>query len=161
MAAVTVTSYYRHSALQGFPGGSDGKEFACNAWDLGSIPGMGRSSGKRNGYPVCYSCLENPHGPGGLQFTGSPRIRHKWATNTFTSAYLLSYAHLLMTPWTVACQAPLSMGICQETILEWVAMPSREPSQPRRTWRPTHLLSYECGSLISNMGLIGLKSRYP
>ena len=62
MPTVTVTSYYRRSALQGFPGGSDGKEFACNARDLGSIPGLGRSSGKKNGYPVCYSCLENPHG---------------------------------------------------------------------------------------------------
>ena len=62
MPTVTVTSYYRRSALQGVPGGTDGKEFACNARDLGSIPGLGRSSGKKNGYPVCYSCLENPNG---------------------------------------------------------------------------------------------------
>ena len=38
----------------------------------------------------------------------------------------------LMTQWTVACQAPLSMGILQASILEWVAMPfSRGSSQPR------------------------------
>ena len=43
----------------GFPGGSDGKESPCNAGDLGSIPGMGRSPGKWNGYPLQYSCLEN------------------------------------------------------------------------------------------------------
>ena len=34
----------------GFPGGSVGKEFACNAWDLGSIPGLGRSPGEGKGY---------------------------------------------------------------------------------------------------------------
>ena len=44
----------------GFPGGSDGKESACNAGDLGSIPGLGSSPGEGNGYPLQYSCLENP-----------------------------------------------------------------------------------------------------
>ena len=43
----------------GFPGGSDGKESACNAGDLGSIPGLGRSPGEGNGNPLHYSCLEN------------------------------------------------------------------------------------------------------
>ena len=33
---------------------------ACNAGDLGSIPGLGRSPGEGNGYPLQYSCLENP-----------------------------------------------------------------------------------------------------
>ena len=44
---------------QGFPGGSDGKESACNAGDLGLIPRSGRSPGKGNGYPLQYPCLEN------------------------------------------------------------------------------------------------------
>ena len=35
----------------GLPGGSDGKEFACNVGGLGSIPGLGRSPGEGNGYP--------------------------------------------------------------------------------------------------------------
>ena len=43
-----------------FPSGSDGKESACNAGDLGLIPGLGRSSGERNSNPFQYSCLENP-----------------------------------------------------------------------------------------------------
>ena len=43
----------------GFPGGSDGEESACNAGDLGSIPGLGRSPGEGKGYPLQYSCLEN------------------------------------------------------------------------------------------------------
>ena len=47
---------------KGFHGVSDGKESTCNAGDLGSIPGLGRSPGEGNGYPLQYSCLENPHG---------------------------------------------------------------------------------------------------
>ena len=43
----------------GFPCGSAGKESACNAGDLGSIPGLGRSPGKGKGYPLQYSGLEN------------------------------------------------------------------------------------------------------
>ena len=44
---------------KGFPGGSDGKDSACNAGELGSIPGLGRSPGEGNGNPVQCSCLEN------------------------------------------------------------------------------------------------------
>ena len=44
--------------ILGFPGGSDGKAFACSVGDLGSIPGLGRSPGEGNGNPLQYSCLE-------------------------------------------------------------------------------------------------------
>ena len=40
-------------------GGSDGKAFACNVGDPGSIPGLARPSGEGNGNPLQYSCLEN------------------------------------------------------------------------------------------------------
>ena len=43
----------------GFPGSSAGKELACNAGDLGSIPGLGRPPGEGNGYLLQYSGLEN------------------------------------------------------------------------------------------------------
>ena len=43
----------------GFPCGSAGKESACNAGDLGSVPGLGRSPGEGKGYPLQYSSLEN------------------------------------------------------------------------------------------------------
>ena len=42
-----------------FPCGSAGKESACNAEDLGSIPGLGRSPGEGKGYPLQHSGLEN------------------------------------------------------------------------------------------------------
>ena len=45
-----------------FPGGSDSKESAYKARDLGWIPGLGRSPGGVHGNPFQYSCLENPHG---------------------------------------------------------------------------------------------------
>ena len=44
---------------EGFPDSSVGKESACSEGDLGSIPGLGRSPGKRKGYPLLYSGLEN------------------------------------------------------------------------------------------------------
>ena len=44
--------------MRDFPGGSAGKESACNAGDLGSIPGLGRSPGEGNSYPLPYSGLE-------------------------------------------------------------------------------------------------------
>ena len=40
-------------------GGSDGKESTCNAGDLSLVPGLGRSPGEGNGYPLRYSCLKN------------------------------------------------------------------------------------------------------
>ena len=43
--------------LQGFPGGSDGKESACNAGDPGLIPGLGGSPGEKKGNSFQYSCL--------------------------------------------------------------------------------------------------------
>ena len=44
---------------RGFPCGSAGKESTCNAGDLGSVPGLGRSPGEGKGYPLQYSGLEN------------------------------------------------------------------------------------------------------
>ena len=68
----------------GFPGGSEVKVSACNAGDLGSIPGLGRSPGEGNGNPLQYSCLENPMDRGAwgaTQSTRSQRVGHDWATS--------------------------------------------------------------------------------
>ena len=51
----------------GFPGGSDGEESAHDMGHLGSIPGLGRSSGEGNGYPLQYSFLENSMDRGAWQ----------------------------------------------------------------------------------------------
>jgi len=53
----------------GFPDGSAGKESACNVGDLSLIPGLGRSLGERNSYPLQYSGLENSMDRGAWQTT--------------------------------------------------------------------------------------------
>ena len=59
LTAETLLGVYTDLPMD-FPGGSDGKAFAYNAGDLGSIPGLGRSPGEGNGNPFQYSRLENP-----------------------------------------------------------------------------------------------------
>ena len=65
----------------GFPGGSDGKESACNAGDPGSVPGSGRAPGEGNGNPLQYSCLENSMDREAWSI-GLQKVGHDWATNT-------------------------------------------------------------------------------
>ena len=66
----------------GFSGGSDGKDSACNAGNLGSIPGSGRSPGEGNGNPLQYSCLENSMDGGAWQapIPGVTFCFHTWRT---------------------------------------------------------------------------------
>ena len=67
--------YFSISVEKGCPGGSDGKESTCNAGNLGSIPGLGRSLGGGHSNPLQYSFLEKPwRSPGGLQSMGSQRV---------------------------------------------------------------------------------------
>ena len=65
------------TSTEDFPGGSAGKESACNAGDLSLIPGSGRSPGEGNGNPLQYSCLENSMDRGAwwtIQFMGLQRV---------------------------------------------------------------------------------------
>ena len=64
-------------AFLGFPGGSAGKESACHAGDLGSIPGLGRSPGEETSSILAWRI------PWTVQSTGSQRVGHDWATFTF------------------------------------------------------------------------------
>ena len=57
-----------------FPYGLDGKESTCNAGDLSSVPGLGRSPGAGYGNPLQYSSLENPHGWWSLAAMGWQRV---------------------------------------------------------------------------------------
>ena len=76
-------------------GGSDSKESACNAGDLGSIPGSGRSSGKGNGNPLQCSHLENTMDRGAWQAIVYvvTRVRHDLATKPqyYNCLYSLFY----------------------------------------------------------------------
>ena len=79
--------------LWGFPCGSAGKESTCNAGNLGSIPGLGRSLGEGKGYPLQYSGLENS-----IDCTvhGSQRVRHD--STTFTCLFIFKI-EALETHW--------------------------------------------------------------
>ena len=134
-----------HSTLRGFPSGSDGKESACNAGDLGSIPRLGRFPGEENGYPFQYSCLENPMDRGASQamVLGIPKSWNGWATNILLSLHFFNAARtplclllllLVSTPLgsrsvepftsiPVVFKAPEAMGLVNR-MLWWVWAPS-------------------------------------
>ena len=65
-----------------FPGDSDDKKSACNAEDLGLIPGSGRAPGERNGYPLQYSCLENSTERGASVQFSSVQFSHSVVSNS-------------------------------------------------------------------------------
>ena len=77
----------------GFPGGSDGKESACNVGNLGLIPGSERSPGEGNGTPLQYSCLENPMDRGAWWATVYG-VTNDWATNTYLLMNVWESLHL-------------------------------------------------------------------
>ena len=68
----------------GFPGGSAGKESGCNVGDVGLIAGLGRSPGEGKGYPLQYSCLENPMDGGAWWATVHGVTKSRTGLNDFT-----------------------------------------------------------------------------
>ena len=76
---------------------SVGKESACNAGDLGSIPRSGRSPGGGNGNPLQYSCLENPMNRGAWQATvyGVTRVGHDLVTKQPPPPYINEYLNCI------------------------------------------------------------------
>ena len=75
---------------------SVGKESACNAGDLGSIPGLGRFPGEGNGNPLQYSCLENPMDRGAKKAIvhGVARVGHDLVTKPNQTMPLEILSHL-------------------------------------------------------------------
>ena len=82
--------YFLNKVYTVIPGGSDGKESACSAGDLGSIPGSGRSLGEGNGNPLQYSCLDNPIDTGAWWATvyGVARVGYNLATKPTPNVFL-------------------------------------------------------------------------
>ena len=96
--------------LRGFPGGSDGKESACNAGDPGSNPGLGRSPGEGNGNPLQYSCLENPTHRGAWRATvhgvakSQTRQSDEYTQSDFTAESRLNGRGAALVPWKLKTQ---------------------------------------------------------
>ena len=94
-------------------GGFPAKESACNAGDLGLIPGPRRSPGQENDNPLYYSCLENPtEEPDGLQSAH---------TQSFQSC------PTVCNPVDCGLQAPLSMGFSRQEY--WSGLPFPTPRE--------------------------------
>ena len=84
------------SYIYGFPTVSDSKEYACNAGDLGSIPGLGRSPGGRQGHPLQCSCLENPHGQRSLAGYSPWGHRESDTTERLSTAHTHACAYIYL-----------------------------------------------------------------
>ena len=112
----------------GFPDGSDSKESPCNAEDLGSIPGLGRSPGGGHGNPLQYFCLENPTDRGASRTIAmwSQRVGHtEWPS----------------TAWRSINRIPLELGHCADEGKECLyllfisAITGSIPWSGRPSWR--------------------------
>ena len=88
----------------GFAVGSDSKESTCNAGDLGSIPGLGRSPGGGHGNQLQYSCLENPYGQRSLE-GNSPWVAESDTTSDFHFTSAIKSLLLWLSGQKSACSA--------------------------------------------------------
>ena len=108
----------------GFPGGSNGKESAGNAGDLGLIPVVGISPQEWHGKPLQYSCLENSHGQKSL--AGYTPWVHKESDTTERLSMLLLLSHFshvrLCDPRDRSPPGSPVPGILQARTLEWVVI---------------------------------------
>ena len=120
------------------------------AGDLGSIPRLGRSPGEGNGYPLQYSCLENPMNRGDWHATVHGVIKSQTQLNNFhyelsflvqvmilsighsctisrlcVCVQMLSHVQLFVTSWNIAYQASLSMGFLRQEY--WSGLPFPPP----------------------------------
>ena len=119
----------------GFPGGSDDKESACSAGDLGSIPGSGRSPGEEK-YPLGTSHssilawrIPWTEEPGRLQIMGLQRVVHDWATKyTCTLAGKSSlrslcskstYPYLFLKKWLIVILSGMGSINLNNIFLKW------------------------------------------
>ena len=83
--------------LWGFPGGSDGKEFACNAGDLDLIPVSVRSSGEGNGNPLQYFCLEKPMDRGAWRATVHGVAKNQKCKSNHAHSYKMPLIYWLLS----------------------------------------------------------------
>ena len=130
----------------GFPGGSAGKESTCNAQDLGSIPGLGRSPGKGKGYPLQYFGLENSmdyaiHGVTKRR-TRLSNFHFASLPVTFVIAFLPRSKHLLMS-----CLQSPSAVILEPKKIQSVTVSIVSPyicqMQSNTRWEEEHLKQIE------------------
>ena len=104
-----------------FPGGSDSKEYACNAGDPGLVPGSGRSTGEGSGYHSSILAWRIPwkKEPDGLQSMGSRRVRHYWVTHNFRSRLYRLRIQSPSPPSTSDASQKPSLSLVIDPLLEF------------------------------------------
>ena len=126
-----------HCIVWGFPGGSTGKESTCNAGDLGSISGLGRSPGEEKSCPLQYSGQENSvdcivHGVTKRQTRLSDFHFQDSLGKADSESEVTQSSPTLCDPADCSLLGSSVHGILQARVLEWIAISfSRGSSQPR------------------------------
>ena len=135
---------------QGFPGGSVYKESACSVGDLGSIPGLGRSPGEGNSYPLQYSCLENSVDRGYSQWDRKELDTTEW----LTLSHLVRGGPLVCTPkdnW-VLLKLHLKLALWTQSSSGWIFPIRGQRVQYFRLFR-THSLCPKYSNLSKESSL--------
>ena len=120
----------RPNISEGSSDSSNGKESACNAGDLGSIPARGRSPGEENGNPLQYSCQENPMDRG-TRWATVPGVAKSW---TWLNDWYFTLQHIRILIKYLGFEKGLSYGIKPRTpTLQVDSLPSETPGKPKNT----------------------------
>ena len=130
----------------GFPGGSAGKESACNAGDLGLIPGLGRSPGEGKGYPLQYSGLENSRGH--KESDTSEQLSLYESCNSATHKFLCELINSL--GYIPKCEIAESCGNSfwgTAKLSSKVAAPLYKPSSSLWRFQLLHIPTNDCNCL--------------
>ena len=117
--------------VQSFPGGSAGKESACNAGELGSIPGLERSPGEGKGYPLQYSGLENPMD---CRVHGLTKSRTRLTDSHFNKAVICAHiAHCCITSNITVSSTGQIAGLPRSKVSYAPDFLPREKNSPKET----------------------------
>ena len=134
--------------------GSDSKESADKARNMGCIPVLGRYPGEGNGNPLYYSCLENAMDRGAcyVQTSTWMRIITKIIiTSIYIAVYSLGHVWLFAISWTVAHHASLSMGFPRQEY--WNGLPFPSPGDLPNPGNESMSLTWQADSLpLSPLG---------
>ena len=98
------------------PGGSEVKASACNAGELGLIPGWERSPGEGNGNPLQYSCLENPMDRGAW-WASVHGVAKSW---TRLSDFTFTFIIYMRSIYFVECISTSFLFIAKKYSIEWI-----------------------------------------
>ena len=124
----------RVSAKDGFPGALDSKESACNTGDPGLMPGSGRSPGEGNGYPLQYSCLENPMDRGAWWATVHGVAKSQTRLRDLT---LSQYVSAEGEGWNLTSLAVQQLRLCTYPAGTLSSIPDQRLRSHRTCWAAT------------------------